>query len=140
MPYGSPLVYGEKDMDILASYKTDEKQEKEGKWFDLGDAQLKIASAANGEYLTDLLSGIKNFDSLSKSEQENAVAESLARHILLDWKGIEENGKEVEYSVEKATEYLKLKHFQDEIFKVASNYKSFLDEEIYKEAEDLKKS
>ena len=127
-------------MDIFSDFKTDEKAEKEGKWFHLGDARLKIASVNTGKYTQEILTNQgKEYHKMSVEQKTKLVAEALAKHVLVDWEGVTENGKEVPYSVEKATQYLSLRHFQDEVYKVADNFRSFLDEEVYEEAEEIKK-
>lgn len=126
-------------MDIKGTFTTDKKAEKEGKWFFLGDARLKIASSNATGYLQEFLQSNIGFDKLTPEQKNDRIAEAMAKHILIDWEGVTENEKEVPYSVEKATEYLKLTHFQDKVFEVAKDFRSFIDETVYTEAEEIKK-
>lgn len=131
-------------MDI-ERIKTDIKKEEEGVWIDFAEGiRLKIARARNikyMEYLRDLVEPVRGDIRHDKLEAES-FAEILlkvrAKTILLDWKNIEEAGKPVLYSVEKAEEYFRnpeLKDFYKFVVAVSENadqYKKDLIEDAEK--------
>jgi len=118
-------------MADINSIKTDSNKEIEGVWvdFELG-IKLKIARARNPKYtellrqlLDPLRVDIRN-DKVAVDDFNNILLEVRARTVLLDWKNIEENGKSIPYSSEKAIEYFKnpdLKDFYVFVVSISEN-------------------
>ena len=111
-------------MKIGKAFGTNERLEQDGVWVDLGDGgSVKVARAgnkANRKLLKRLVGPHKaalRSDRLPDDVLEKLTIECMARTILLDWRGIEEDdGKNVEYSVENAIRLLTAyKDFRDQI-------------------------
>ena len=121
-------------------FGTDKVKEKEGVWQDMGDGlKMRIARIGNPKYQ-------KRFEALSKPHRRalrrgtlsNEIAEKLlvqciAETIVLDWEGVEENGKETPFSVENAVrillEYPELRKYVEDIANEMEGYKAEDDEE-----------
>lgn len=135
-------------MDIKKEFGTDSKKEVEGVWEDFGDGlEVKIARIGNPIYQ-------KAFQKISKPHKkairrgtlrdekaEELLIEAMAKAIVLDWKGLEEDGKEVPYNhnncVKILTEY---KDFREQVSEFATEIEAFRcdeDEEAEKNSETL---
>lgn len=126
--------------DIKALFGTDKAKEKDGVWQDMGDGlKMRIARIGNPKYQ-------KRFEALSKPHRRalrrgtlsNEIAEKLliqcmSETIVLDWEGIEENGEEIQFSVENAirilTDYPELRKYVEDIANEMEGYKADDDEE-----------
>lgn len=120
-------------MDISKAFRvTDEATA--GKWFDLGDGcRMKIAMAGNERHasmLKRLLRPYRHLRSIPDDVLKRVDAQAKAATILLDWEGVEEDGKPVPYSQEKALEYLTngdLDLFSKGIHLISTNEDNFLE-------------
>lgn len=110
-------------MDIRKTYGTSKDLEAEGVWVDLGEgASVKVARAGNKENraaIKRLIAphkvALRN-DKLPDDIMEKIAIEAMATTILLDWKGIAEDGKPVPYSRDNAVRLLTVyKDFRDQI-------------------------
>lgn len=107
-------------MANINSIKTDIKKESEGTWVDfiLG-IRLKIARARNPKYnemirkLTENMRVDLRKGKFEADEFEQVLLKVRAHTILLDWENIEEDGKMVPYSPEKAIEYFSNPELKD---------------------------
>ena len=126
--------------DIKVLFGTDKVKEKDGVWQDMGDGlKMRIARIGNPKYQ-------KRFEALSKPHRRalrrgtlsNEIAEKLliqcmSETIVLDWEGIEENGEEIQFSVENATriltDYPELRKYVEDIANEMEGYKADDDEE-----------
>lgn len=105
----------------LKRFKTNQKLEVEGVWHDLGDdTSVLVARAGNAKYTEELRKRMKKYqtrlemkDETMESVAERVLTECMAEFILLDWKGLKEDGKEVSYSVAKCKEILGNKEYKD---------------------------
>lgn len=100
----------------LANMRTDRSAENEGVWVDFeGGLSLKIARLNNDHHQQYMLDkrrqiqrdqrlGRKN--DLSREALREATIESMALHILKDWKNMIYQGQSVEYSIENAKRLL----------------------------------
>lgn len=120
-------------MDIKKTFGTDTKLENEGVWVDLGEgAQIKVARIGNKESkaLTKRLQAphkiaIRN-EKLPDDVWTKISVEVMAKTVLLDFKGIKEDGKEVPFSVENATRFLTdYKDFRDQVAHYANDLNLF---------------
>jgi hypothetical protein len=121
----------------------DKKAEVEGIWQNIGDGvSVKVARIGSTEYQ-------KEFQRISKPHKRairrgvlnDDVAEKLlikvmAKTVLLDWKGLEEDGKEIPYSEENAvrilTDYRDLRDYVSDIANDMEAFKKEDDEEAEK--------
>lgn len=92
----------------LSTLKTDKNLETEGVWVDyLGGSKLLIARNNNSKYRSFVSMKYKqNRMVIDRGGREGDVLaekiqiEGLARHILLDWQGVEVEGKPQKYTHE----------------------------------------
>ena len=86
---------------------TDDNLEKDGAWIDWQlDDNIKVkmtrfSTTSNQEHLQRLLK--KNRKALRNEKlQKIVMTEFLCTHIIKDWEGLEDDGKEFKYSVDNA--------------------------------------
>ncbi len=133
--------------DVKKLFGVDPKMELEGVVHDLGSGlKVRIARIGNPKYQ-------KRFQALSKPHRRalrrnmlsDEVAEKLlitclAETIVLGWEGLEENGKEIPYSLENCirilTDYPELRNYINDIANELEGYQAEEDEEG---VENLKK-
>jgi len=126
--------------DVKKLFGTDKTKELEGVVHDMGEGlKMRIARIGNPKYQ-------KRFEALSKPHKRalrrgslsNDVAEKLlvqclAETIVLDWEGLEEDGKKVKYSKENAvrilTDYPDLRNYVNDIANEMEGYQEDEDEE-----------
>lgn len=133
--------------DIKKLFGTDAKKEQEGVWYDIADdLKMKIARIGNPNYQKRLQILSKPYrramrrGTLSDEVAEKLLIQCMAETIVLDWEGVEENGKEIPYSKEAAidilTKYPELKSY---IYDIANELEGFQEEENEEAEENLKK-
>jgi len=133
--------------DVKKLFGTDSKKEQEGVVHEMGDGlKIKIARIGNPNYQ-------KRFQVLSKPHRralrrgtlsdevaEKLLVKCLAETIVLDWEGLEEQGKPIPYSTENAirilTDYPELRNYVNDIANELEGYQAEEDEEA---TENLKK-
>ena len=126
--------------DIRKIFGTNKVAEIEGTWNDIGDGiKLLVARIGNPEYQ-------KEFQKISKPHRralrqgrlndevaERLLTKVMAKNILLDWKGLEEDGVELPYSYENAvrilTDYKDLRDYVSDIANEMDSFKAEEDEE-----------
>lgn len=137
-------------MDLAKQFATDPKKEQEGVWLSVGeDASLLIARKGNKRY-NEKMRRVNDeravqrrvaLDTLSEDEGAEIMAEILAETVLLGWKGIEDEGVEVPYSVAAAKERLiKYKDFRKLVEELADETALFRDVARKDKTKNLKKS
>lgn len=101
-------------MADIRSVMTDVDMEVHGAWVPFYDGiEFLIARARNPKYVEFLKKELEEYRDIQRANAldpkilEEALLKSRANCILLGWKNIEEDGKPVEYSHEKAMEYFK---------------------------------
>ena len=101
-------------MDLKNRFETDKLLEEEGVWVDIGDGgRLKVARRGNRRYrdkLRALTRGRERqlqLNTLPEDIAEDMLCQALACGILLDWDGIEEDGRKLAYAQETAVELLR---------------------------------
>lgn len=120
-------------MDIKKEFGTDSKKEIEGIWEDFGSGcTVKIARLGNPEYAKIFRKISRPYkkairrETLGEEKAEKLLVQSMAEAIVLDWKGLEEDGKKIPYSKENATRILtQYKDFRDQCAEVAGEMESF---------------
>jgi len=129
--------------DIKKEYGTDEKKEVEGVWETLGEGcKVLVARTGNPKYekvynrITKPYRQQIKRDSLSEEKARDITIQLIAESVLLDWQGIEEDGKPVKYSKKEAIRLLtKYKDFRNAVSELAGSialFKSQEDEELEK--------
>ena len=105
-------------VDIFDALALNVEAEQEGRWiedFPVPGAATKVARMDNVKYARDLQRRMQAAqedareagEDLTPECTEELMTESMARHILTDWRGWVFQGSEVQYSPEKAEEILK---------------------------------
>ena len=128
-------------MDIFKEFATDLAKEEDGVEVDIGSgAVLKLARTGTKDYnklVNKLFTANKRVLDLKNDAantlSDNLMAEVLAKTVLKGWSGIEEDGKELPYSVENAQRLLRIKDFRALVIEKAgdmTNYKLAVEEEI----------
>lgn len=119
-------------MDVFTSFATDQALENKGKWFTLAkDAQVLVARSGNDRYSEKLRAHMElsPLEGLNSKQQEEIGSEILvdvlAETVLLDWKGLAYQGKEVPYSKDMAKTFLRIKDFRKKINMLSENFEAF---------------
>jgi hypothetical protein len=124
-------------MKIFKAFGTDTKKEQDGVWIDLGDGgSMKIARMGNPDYIKEFQRITKPHrqairrGTLSEEVSQDLLVQAMAKHILLDWKGLKYNdGTDIVYSVEEAKKMLSsLKDFRDYVTEMANSAENFKEE------------
>jgi hypothetical protein len=152
-------------MDIFRAFGTDPVLEKQGRYFELGDAEFLVARSGNQAY-TDMFSQLVQAhkhtldqrvtpeDRARANERaEKITVEVMSKTILLGWRPIvrkladgtevagkiEFNGEDLTgaYSVANAAKLLAVKEFRNWVQSKSDDYKNFL---VATQEEDEKNS
>lgn len=125
-------------MDLKKSYGTNKVLEAEGVWITIdATTKIKVARAGNQAYfntLQDLVkkAGFSQFQ-ISKGKIPNEVMadivlQAIGKAVLVDWEGVEDEGKVVKYSNDAAYKILKeYPDFADDVMAIANNVSNFQD-------------
>ncbi|MDP6698088.1 MAG: hypothetical protein QGH25_00440 [Candidatus Latescibacteria bacterium] len=132
-------------VDIGKRYGTDETAELEGTWVDMGEGlKIKIARLNNPNYvkvhnrLMQPYRGQTMRGTMSPEVTLRITCESLAETILLDWDGMEYNGKKLPHSTANALKVLtEFKDFREDVIFLAAEKETFRAEAL---KEDQKNS
>ena len=135
-------------MDLAKKYKTDEEAEDNGAWIDWGDgAKLKIARVGNNNYQRRAQALMKphrharDRGTISEEIQTDIVTKCIAETVLVDWEGIEYDGKPIKYSSKNAEKLLnELKDFREDVLLVANDLSNFRATEIEDSSKNSQKS
>lgn len=123
-------------MDVKQLFGTNKKKEEDGVWVKAGDgAEFLIARANNPTAVKlsiDLMRPYRHLQRLNKvpkDVQEEVGLEVLSRAILLNWRGIKEDGKDVPFTPEEAKRMFKAyPDFADFVAGYAQEHTVFQDE------------
>ncbi len=149
-----PLTTNELKMVDFKKACTNPTLEKDGVWVELSEIftgiEVKVARLNNKKaqnMYKDRMKPYRKYEKQHvnmpphiKEEIESVVHRVYAETILLDWKNIEEDGKVVPYSIEKATEFLKNSDFFDQINFLCTEAETFRTLELEDNAKNLKKA
>jgi hypothetical protein len=100
-------------MDIKKLFGTDRKAEEAGVWVDIGDgARVKIARDTSTRYRERLREVLRPYrgsiaaGAMSDEQSHRLLAKAAAGTMLMDWEGIEMDGKPVPFSVDAAEQIM----------------------------------
>ena len=135
-------------LDLGKNFSSNEEKEAEGVWEDFGDgAGLLIASSHNKKFqklYRKVPAGIReqmNNGTLSDDIARSIMAGIFAKALLLGWRKISDEGKELTYSEEVAKEQLvKYKRLANFVWERAEDQTRFQNEEIEEEVKNSKSS
>jgi hypothetical protein len=130
-------------MDLKKEYATDKKAEIEGIEKDFGNGCfIKIARIGNSEYKKAFRKITKPYEkairrgNVSEDLADKFMIEALSKTIVLGWRGMQEDGKDVPYSVDECTRILtEYPDLREQIYEIANEMESFKiedDEELEK--------
>lgn len=120
-----------------SQFDVNQNLETEGVWENLGDgAWLLVARAGNENFNSEynkiprtVRRKIENPPKGSEHMRDEKICELMAKTILLDWRGLADEGKEVKYSQENAKKLLiKYPEFRDFVFQLSNDPNRFLGE------------
>jgi hypothetical protein len=99
-------------MGFLSKYKTDRQAEVAGVWVEVdAGVELRIARLNNEKARAarrELEKPYRSFSQIPETVSEDILRKVVARHVLVDWRGVtDEAGAVIEYSADKAEQILK---------------------------------
>ena len=123
--------------DIRKMFGTNKNAEIDGVWQDIGEkVKVKVARIGNPQYqkafrkITKPHKQALRRGSLNDEVADKLLIKAMAKSILLDWSGLEEDGKPVPYSYENAVRLLTdYRDFRDDVSDFANDMESFRAEE-----------
>jgi hypothetical protein len=117
----------------FSSFVTDEHLEEDGVWIDYSSGfRVKIARFGNKKFqaymrgksrheLREISTG-----NIESEAAETMIRDGIAQFVLLGWENLlDDNGKPIQYSVERARELLKTKDFLREIVELSQQRELF---------------
>nr|BDD45286.1 hypothetical protein 8 [bacterium] len=126
--------------DLRSKFGTNTDLENEGVWMDLGSGiKVKIARIKNPKFrkmyerLTRPHERQIRQGTLDSDIMEKIVCQCLAKTVLLDWDGIELDGKKFPYSPENSLKLMQddgLSDFRDQIADLAGSADIFREEDL----------
>lgn len=119
----------------LSDFDLNDELSVEGRWVPIGkDAELKIARMNNEKYRDFVKKKLKPYRSAMRAGTVDdaltteIVVMAMARHVLLDWKGLTEKGEPLAYAVETAERLLRDKEpFRELVASLATDQQLFQD-------------
>jgi len=133
----------------LGTTKVSVEKSTDGVWVDIDEkTKLKIARFLNPKHRAyvnramDPYKRASRIGQLDDATTDKVEIEAIANCILIDWKGITENGEEVKYSVKKAIAYLSdpsLPHFISMVRELSNEMALFHEDTVQDASTNLKK-
>lgn len=118
-------------------FETDERASNEGVWVPIGGgAELKVARSNNDaavEYRDARMKPYRRQQQagiMDDAVEEEIIRDTIARHVLLDWRGMTDDGEEVPYSREEAEERLKNDDFLVFVAGIAADRENFREQNL----------
>jgi hypothetical protein len=100
-------------MDLKKTFGTDKEKEKKGVVKEIGEgAWVRIARIGNPDYERVLTAASKPYrlqiqrGTLDSKIQDKLYIEVIAKTVLLDWGGLTDNGKKLDYNHDNAVKML----------------------------------
>lgn len=128
-------------MDIFKKFATDPKKESVGVRHQLDDTTVIVIARYGNEEATALLRQLQEKHALplastdrklvEKTHRDNLIA-VMAEHVLVDWEGIEFQGKKFDYSITNAKTLLGLNDFFDVVWTLSHNADNYRFDEVAK--------
>lgn len=130
-------------MDLNA-YRTDRAAEEEGVWVNLdGQTSVRVARS-NSKRFAEALNKYRKphrqairSGTLSEDQADAVIVAAVAEAVLLDWKGLKEDGKDVPATLENRTRVLtEYRDFRNVVAELAADMANFRTSEIEADAQD----
>ena len=130
----------------LKDFKTDKDKEKDGIWEDLGDGCSVLVARYGNQAMVKayrryprILRQRLESGQIDDDKSATVMAKVMADTILLDWKGLKEDGKEVVYSKEECTRILvEYPDIRGMIFEISNEAQLYHDESVGKTIKNSK--
>lgn len=126
-------------MDIRKLFGVNKAKETEGAWVPIGggiEVKVKRAGQANKEFAAEQMKMLKPFskqiamNTMDMDVLRQINAKLFAKHVIVDWRGISEDGEVVPFSKEKFLEYAnEMPDFFSDVFAAATELQNFQDAE-----------
>ena len=126
-------------MDIRKLFGVNKAKETEGAWVPIGggiEVKVKRAGQANKEFAAEQMKMLKPFskqiamNTMDMDVLRQINARLFAKHVIVDWRGISEDGEVVPFSKEKFLEYAnEMPDFFSDVFAAATELQNFQDAE-----------
>lgn len=120
---------------------TDQVKEEEGVWVDIDiDAQIKVARLFNDRFTRMMAAARRPYGRKVEQDttlQEKLLVEVMAECILLDWKGLTEDGKELKFSKKRGLELMQQsRDFRNIVTQAATDAANFHADEVEEDAKN----
>jgi len=120
-------------MDIKKTFATDKEAEKGGVWFEIGEGgHVKIARLNNPIYRANFRKKIEPYrqavemGTMDDDSADKILIQVLAETIVVDWKGLTDEGENVPFTRDKAIELMtEYPDFRNFIVRNAENMNNF---------------
>lgn len=134
--------------EIAASHSADESLANAGAELDFGEFKLFVARWGNRKFEThwrkilDRPDVRRKFErDLLKPEEDRALADEVIAHtVIVGWSNIQEDGKDLPYSPEKALVLLKMEFLREEVIRFAKDNANYRAQRMADGIDVLKKS
>lgn len=126
----------------LKTITPDKELASEGVWLPYSGAEFKIASQDTSRYDTAMMKNSRkqNAAELRRKPEimQEVIITTIAETILLDWKGVEENGTPLPCTLANKKKILGIRELREWISAQSAEVENFRKEAIAADAEDLK--
>jgi len=120
-------------VDLNKTFKTDIELENKGTWVEVGNGCELLLGRVGGDNYNKVFGEISKpyrlqirTSTLSDADADSILTESIARAVLLDWKGLFIDEEELEYSVDNAIKVLtEYKDFKKLVTELASDIEQY---------------
>jgi len=121
-------ISGEVCMDLNTLQLMNEAED--GRWFQMDEeTEVKVRSEDSETYqrvLRGIFDSYPNFKKLPRKTQEKIMAKAVALGLLVDWKGLKENGVELECDdatkIRVCTEYPTFRRYIQDLASAVGNF------------------
>jgi hypothetical protein len=125
----------------LKQLATNREKDENGIWMKFEDADFLIASAHSRRYREALAAQVRKIPQHARQaigKMDEATINAMAKGVLLDFRGIEENGKALENTEANRVKILTIPQIRDWIADQAQTLANFQQEALAGDIQDMK--
>lgn len=125
----------------LKQLATDSEKNENGIWMPYEDAEFRIASAHSRRYREALAAQIRKVPQHARQSlpaMDKATIEAMATGVLLDFRGVKNNGVDLENTRENRIAILQIPQMREWIADQAQALANFQEEGLRADLEDMK--